>query len=107
VLVFEPRSATSRRAVFQREYAEVLSAAPRVFLAPAYDQSRIPPQERLDLDRLCAEVAAAGSQVTTHPDFQDLLAALRSEATGGDLVVFFSSGAMGGIKAEFARFLKG
>ncbi len=106
VLVFEPRSATSRRAVFQREYAEVLAAAPRVLLAPAYDQSRIPPQERLDLDRLATDIAAGGTRVTAHPDFPDLLAALRREAADGDLVIFFSSGAMGGIKTEFARFLK-
>jgi len=105
VLVFEPRSATSRRAVFQREYAEVLSAAPRVLLAPAYDQSRIAPDQRLDLSRLAADITAAGSRVTSHPDFTDLLAVLRDEARDGDLVVFFSSGAMGGIKHEFARGL--
>jgi UDP-N-acetylmuramate-alanine ligase len=43
--------------------------------------------------------------VTTHPDFADLLETLRAEAVAGDLVVFFSSGAMGGIKHAFAREL--
>ncbi len=105
VLVFEPRSATSRRAVFQKEYAQVLGAAPRVLLAPAYDQSRIAPEERLDLPRLAADIAAAGAHVTSHPDFAELLETLRRETVAGDLVIFFSSGAMGGIKHEFARGL--
>jgi len=105
VLVFEPRSATSRRAVFQKEYAQVLGAAPRVLLAPAYDQSRIAPDDRLDLRRLEADIAAGGTRVTSHPDFADLLETLRAEAVDGDLVVFFSSGAMGGIKHAFARDL--
>ena len=105
VLVFEPRSATSRRAVFQHEYARVLGAAPRVLLAPAYDQSRIAPQERLDMARLEADIAAAGSRVTAPPDFASLLETLRRETVPGDLVIFFSSGAMGGIKHEFARGL--
>jgi len=105
VLVFEPRSATSRRAVFQKDYAQVLGAAPRVLLAPAYDQSRIAPEERLDLPRLAADIAAGGTHVTSHPDFADLLETLRRETVAGDLVIFFSSGAMGGIKHEFARGL--
>jgi UDP-N-acetylmuramate: L-alanyl-gamma-D-glutamyl-meso-diaminopimelate ligase len=107
VLVFEPRSATSRRAVFQREYAQVLGAAPRVLLAPAYDQSRIAPGDRLDLERLAADITACGSTVSTHPDFNDLLGTLRAETRSGDLVIFFSSGAMGGIKLKFAKDLEG
>ncbi len=105
VVVFEPRSATSRRAVFQREYAQVLSAAPRVLLAPAYDQSRIPPDQRLDMVRLRADIAASGARATLHADFSDVLETLKAEAASGDLVIFFSSGAMGGIKQHFARFL--
>lgn len=105
VLVFEPRSATSRRAVFQHEYARVLSAAPRVLLAPAYDQSRIPENQRLDVSRLRDDIAAAGSHATLHADFSALLQTLCAEAAPGDLVIFFSSGAMGGIKQQFADFL--
>lgn len=106
VAVFEPRSATSRRAVFQKEYADVLSRADAVFLAPAYDSSRIPENERLDTARLGQAIADAGRSVFSASGYGDLLQLLRENTQKGDLVVFFSSGAMGGIKGKFAQWVE-
>lgn len=105
VVVFEPRSATSRRAVFQHEYAQVLAAAPRVLLAPAYDQSRIPEDQRLNLEILQKDITMAKAHATLHEDFDNLYDTLCTDTQPGDLVVFFSSGAIGGIKQRFAEFL--
>ena len=41
VAVFEPRSATSRRKVFQKDYVEAFREADAAFIASPYDQSRI------------------------------------------------------------------
>src|SRR6185436_8091494 len=48
--VFEPRSNTSRRRVFQREFADALATADEAVLAQVFVKAGdpIPPEERLD-----------------------------------------------------------
>ena len=62
--VFEPRSNTSRRAVFQREYAEAFDAAARVVVrcvpdAPIYSAFGGDP-ERLSAEQLARDISARG-----------------------------------------------
>ena len=42
IAAFEPRSATSRRNVFQNEFADALSVADEVVLAPLYAPEKVP-----------------------------------------------------------------
>ena len=56
IAAFEPRSATSRRNVFQNEFADALSVADEVVLAPLYAPEKVPEGERLDVERLAADL---------------------------------------------------
>ena len=56
IAAFEPRSATSRRNVFQTEFADALSVADEVVLAPLYAPEKVPEGERLDVERLAADL---------------------------------------------------
>ncbi|HFE47471.1 MAG TPA: hypothetical protein ENJ18_18615, partial [Nannocystis exedens] len=47
-ICFEPRSATSRRALFQAAYATSFAGANRVYIGPLYAPEKIPADERLD-----------------------------------------------------------
>ena len=60
--IFEPRSSTSRRAIFQKEYAEAFGAADMVVIAPPYDQTRIATEERMDAGKLVDDLHANGSE---------------------------------------------
>jgi UDP-N-acetylmuramate: L-alanyl-gamma-D-glutamyl-meso-diaminopimelate ligase len=59
---FEPRSNTSRRNVFQSQFAQAFDRATRVYLAPVYfkENDPIPPTERLSTERLAAEISRRG-----------------------------------------------
>ena len=56
IAAFEPRSATSRRAVFQHDFVEALAIADEVVLAPLYSPEKVPAGERLDVERLAADL---------------------------------------------------
>ena len=56
IAAFEPRSATSRRNVFQNDFAEALAVADEVVLAPLYAPEKVPAAERLDVERLAADL---------------------------------------------------
>jgi len=49
LLVFEPRTNSSKRKVFQQEYIENLALADIIFLKPPVGLENIPKNERIDL----------------------------------------------------------
>ncbi len=52
ILVFEPRTNTSKRKIFQKDYEEVLASAEVVLLKIPPKLETIPPEERLDIEGL-------------------------------------------------------
>ncbi len=95
--VFEPRSATSRRAVFQKDYATAFEAADEAVLGQPYDQSSIPEADRLDIETLVSEVQRHGVQAHLIQQLDEIVEHLASRVRPGDCVVVMSSGAFGGL----------
>ena len=91
--VFEPRSATSCRRVFQEDFAKALAAEPvhRVILAAVF-RSNLPDAERLSAERLVADLRAAHVRADHIPAVDDIVALIAREAEPGDLVVGMSNG---------------
>jgi UDP-N-acetylmuramate: L-alanyl-gamma-D-glutamyl-meso-diaminopimelate ligase len=111
VAVFEPRSNTSRRAVFQREYAEAFDAAARVIVqivpdAPIYSAFGGEP-ERLSAERLAADVTARGVPAVALPGVDALVDELAKTTRPGDVVVTLSNGGFGGIWDKLLARLSG
>ena len=94
--VFEPRTATSSRAFFQDAYARSFGAADRVYLAPV-GRTELAAEERLDVARLAEEISAEGPPATAFDTIAAIVEALDAETRPGDVVVFMSNGAFGGI----------
>ncbi len=92
--VFEPRTNTTRRNVFQREYAEAFGDADRVLLAPVDDPQKVPEGERMDVDQLAADI---GDGARALPSVDAIVDTLAREAEPGDAVLLMSNGAFGGI----------
>ena len=57
--VFEPRSASSCRRVFQQAFAESFAAADEVVIAAVF-RSSLPEDQRLSIDQLVADLAVPG-----------------------------------------------
>ncbi len=96
IAVFEPRSATSRRKIFQTEYAQAFEQADHSFIASPYDQSRIPSEHRFSSLQLISDLEQRGKQATLFQEVEEGVAQVAKLARPGDLVAVLSNGGFGG-----------
>ena len=101
----ELRSLSASRSLFHDAYFEALGRADRAFLPPLFHASRLPPEQRLDLDRLAAELTAAGTPTTIAAGYDELLAAVAEAAGPGDVVACMSSGSFGSLPTRLLAAL--
>ncbi len=110
-VVFEPRSATSRRKIFQTEYVDALAGDHQVLLASPFDQSRIAADERFSSEEVVAALRRRGGMARTFPDGQEGVTAMVNHLAGcaraGDVVLIMSNGGFGGIYQELLQRLGG
>ncbi|MSP55267.1 MAG: UDP-N-acetylmuramate:L-alanyl-gamma-D-glutamyl-meso-diaminopimelate ligase [Myxococcales bacterium] len=104
--IFEPRSATSRRAVFQEAYAQVFSNADIVVVAPPPDQGRIAEDERFDTPRLIKRLRDQGKEAFSWDSVDEIVAAVCANALPHDVIAVLSNGAFGGIHGKLVRGLE-
>jgi len=103
--VFEPRSATSCRKVFQDEFAKAFGAADHVIL-PAVFRANLPDEQRLSIEQLIADLRARGQDARYVPRVDDIVASVAREARAGDLVVIMSNGGFDGIHEKLLTALQ-
>ncbi len=95
--VFEPRSLTAGRRMFEDEYAAAFAAADAVVLAPIFHAERLGPDDRFDRDALVRRLEAAGKVAFAAETIDAIPEILRREARPGDVLLLMSSGAFGGL----------
>jgi UDP-N-acetylmuramate: L-alanyl-gamma-D-glutamyl-meso-diaminopimelate ligase len=103
--VFEPRSATSRRKIFQRDFAKALAHADEVILSSPYDQTKIDASERFDAEQVLKEAKeiCPAKKFSLGHTVDEIIAQLKSSAKAGDVILLMSNGSFGGI---YQRLLK-
>ncbi len=89
--IFEPRSATACRSIFQSDFARALGRADHVIL-PAVFRATVPVEQRLDAERVVSDLRAAGVDARFIPATDDIVRAVSREAQSGDLVIVMSNG---------------
>ncbi|MDR2387156.1 MAG: ribonuclease III [Deltaproteobacteria bacterium] len=99
---FEPRSNTSRRAVFQNDYVKSLRLANVVFLSAVNNPEKAPPGDRLDVHKLAKEVG----QCLVFDEAETLGEALLGEIKSGDMIVVMSNGDFGGLAKSLQNRLE-
>jgi UDP-N-acetylmuramate: L-alanyl-gamma-D-glutamyl-meso-diaminopimelate ligase len=102
--VFEPRSASSCRRVFQQDFARAFEGADQVVIASVF-RSTLPESERLSEDQLVTDLHAAGVSARHLPDVDTIVRQVAEEAESGDLVVIMSNGGFGGIHRKLLEAL--
>ncbi|MDR1658655.1 MAG: ribonuclease III [Deltaproteobacteria bacterium] len=95
---FEPRSNTSRRAVFQELYSGAFAVADWVFLSPVVNPTKAPAGDRLNLAKLKKDIVKA----TLAKSIDDLAQRLLKTAEPGDVIVLMSNGDFGGLAKKMA-----
>jgi UDP-N-acetylmuramate: L-alanyl-gamma-D-glutamyl-meso-diaminopimelate ligase len=102
--VFEPRSASSCRRIFQDDFAGAFVGADEVLIAPIF-RSSLPESERLSIPKLVRELNARGQSAREADSIDDIVAGIAREHRPGDLVLIMSNGGFGGIHQKLLRAL--
>jgi UDP-N-acetylmuramate: L-alanyl-gamma-D-glutamyl-meso-diaminopimelate ligase len=105
IACFEPRSFTCQTKLHQGALPGAFERAEAVFLGPVKHAPKIPPEDRLDLGAVAAELAAWEKEAWVVEDVEEYLERLPRLLREGDLVAFFSSGAFEGIPYRLAKIL--
>ena len=95
--VFEPRSNTTRRAVFQNTLPRAFDDADGVVMAKVARLDQIPEAERLHPEKVVADLQAAGKPAFYEPSVDDIIARLKPLVQEPDIIVVFSNGGFDGI----------
>jgi len=98
--VFEPRSNTTRRNVFQSELATAFADADAVVLSQVAKLEQLKPEERLNPEQLMRDIQAAGKPTAYLADVDGIVDHLAKGTQGGDVICVFSNGGFGGIHAK-------
>jgi UDP-N-acetylmuramate: L-alanyl-gamma-D-glutamyl-meso-diaminopimelate ligase len=106
-VVFEPRSNTTVTNCFQSEMDAAFARADEVWLGPIHRGDRIPPETRLDRDRIVAALAREGVHAQHADDVAPILADVTARVREGDVVLLMSNGAFGGIYARLRETFQG
>jgi UDP-N-acetylmuramate: L-alanyl-gamma-D-glutamyl-meso-diaminopimelate ligase len=104
--VFEPRSATSRRKVFQQDYAEAFGEADQVFIAAPYDQSHIDAANQFSSAQLVADLKQGGKNAQVMDTVEAGVLEVARASGAGDVVAVLSNGGFGGFIPKLLEALK-
>jgi len=95
--VFEPRSATSRRKVFQKDYVDAFSQCHEVILAEAFDQGKISEDNRFSSQELVLDLQKENKVAHVFKNADEIVQYLGRTARPKDVVLIMSNGGFDGI----------
>lgn len=102
---FEPRSNTTRRAVFQHELPAALALADGVFLSQVARLDQLPEDNRLDPEKVMADIRAKGREAYYMGGVAEIVGAAVGRLKSGDVAVIFSNGGFDGIHEKLIHAL--
>jgi UDP-N-acetylmuramate: L-alanyl-gamma-D-glutamyl-meso-diaminopimelate ligase len=104
--VFEPRSNTLRRKVFEKELAESLALADQVVIAAIFKPLTVPENERLSTASVVSKLKRSKVPARELPDADAIVESVTPELRSGDVVAILSNGGFGGIYEKLPRRLE-
>jgi UDP-N-acetylmuramate: L-alanyl-gamma-D-glutamyl-meso-diaminopimelate ligase len=107
IAVFEPRSWSSRLAVFQDAYAGAFGDADYVVIASVFDREKVSEKGRmLDTAKLIDDLCESGRQAFAFGGADEIITHLLPRLEHGDVVAIMSNGGFGGIHEKLLTELK-
>ena len=93
IAVFEPRSNSSRRNIFQTRYASSFDNADLIMIPEPPLMEKIPPAERFSSQHLVKDIKKRGVNGYYFPNTDQLLGALLGKVRASDVILIMSNGA--------------
>jgi len=106
IAVFEPRTNTSRRSIFQQEYAASFDGADLSVIRKPVPASTVSADDIFSAERLAADLSARGKNACAFEDTDQIIAFLSQTVCPGDLVVILSNGGFDNIHQRLLETLR-
>jgi len=107
IAIFEPRSWSSRLAVFQHDYANAFLAADYVVVANVFDSQKVTEKGRaLDTNELIEAISQQGKPALALSGADEIVTHILPELREGDVVAIMSNGGFGGIHEKLLTALQ-
>ena len=105
--VFEPRSNTCRRRVFQKPLTNALALADRVVIGPVFTKPQDPvaTEELFSPAELTEDLRTLGKEAHAGQGTEEISEFLRDNLLAGDVVLIMSNGAFGGLPRKLLAAL--
>jgi UDP-N-acetylmuramate: L-alanyl-gamma-D-glutamyl-meso-diaminopimelate ligase len=95
--IFEPRSATCKRKVFEERLHKSFAPADRVIISSLFAPEKIDPEDRLDPELVIKRINDNGGQAYFISGIEALVDKLTAECRPQDVLLIMSSGGFSGI----------
>lgn len=105
VVVFEPRTNSSRRSVFQDQYAAAFAHADVVVVREHVRLENVPDDQQFSSARLVDDLSATGKKAYYFPDTDHILDFLKAFSRPGDVVAILSNGGFDNIHQRLLDML--
>src|SRR5437660_9064685 len=105
--IFEPRTNTTRRAVFQQQLPAALKTADGVFISQVAKLEQIPEEERLNPEAVVTAIAKAGRPAFYEENADAIVDRIVPMLRRQDIVAVFSNGGFDNIHEKLLKRLQG
>ncbi|MBX7223208.1 MAG: UDP-N-acetylmuramate:L-alanyl-gamma-D-glutamyl-meso-diaminopimelate ligase [Blastocatellia bacterium] len=106
VAIFEPRSWSSRKKVFQKDYEQAFGPAARVVIAPVFESFKLQADDQFSPEHLVAALRDQQIPADAISGADAIVERIRPELQAGDVVAVMSNGGFGGIHEKLLEALK-
>ncbi len=107
VAIFEPRTNSSMRDVFQEAYAQAFDAADVICVRRPAHPEKVPDGHRFSSEALVADLIARGKRAYLFDDAMAIVTFCNAQARKGDLLMVMSNGGFEGIHGALLAMLEG
>ncbi|HVQ64707.1 MAG TPA: UDP-N-acetylmuramate:L-alanyl-gamma-D-glutamyl-meso-diaminopimelate ligase [Terriglobia bacterium] len=104
--IFEPRSQTCRRRIFENDFIKSFDQANQIVIARVFGASRLLPEDQLSPDRLVEGIRGRGRAARTFDSTAEIVEYVASQAAPGDHIVVMSNGGFDGIHGKLLSALQ-
>jgi UDP-N-acetylmuramate: L-alanyl-gamma-D-glutamyl-meso-diaminopimelate ligase len=103
--VFEPRSWSSRKRVFQAAYAGAFDAARQVVIAPVFESTKVAEDDRFSPEQLRADLTARGKTAVVRAGAEAIVEYLLGHLQPREVVAILSNGGFDGLHDKLLQAL--
>jgi UDP-N-acetylmuramate: L-alanyl-gamma-D-glutamyl-meso-diaminopimelate ligase len=104
--IFEPRSNTSRKKIFQEDYIKAFAAADRAVLAEVTIKSNDKADDLLDVSQLASSISSTGTPCSCIESSSGIVEYLLANSSQKDLFLIMSNGSFDGIHKKLVQSLR-